>query len=71
MTFEVILHFMKNMFVVNVSIHRNFYQNWFINECARRKKAKILESLSFSVRYRRTYVLKIIFLHLNYYLTDA
>ena len=37
-----------------VSIPRNFYQNRFINECARKKKAKIPE---FLVKYRRTYVL--------------
>ena len=35
-----------------------FYQKRFINEYARKKKAKILESQSFLVRYRRTYVLK-------------
>ena len=36
----------------------NLYQNWFINACARKKKAKIPESQSFFVRYRRrTYVL--------------
>ena len=34
-----------------------FYQNRFINECARKKKAKIPESRSFLVGYRRTYVL--------------
>ena len=49
---------MKNLRLHNVSIHRNFYQNRFINECARKKKAKIPESRSFLVRYRRTYVLK-------------
>ena len=26
---------------LNVSIHRKCYQNWFINECARKKNAKI------------------------------
>ena len=41
MTFEVILHFMKRLRLNIASIHRNFYQNWFINECARKKKAKI------------------------------
>ena len=35
-----------------------FYQNQFINKYARKKKAKISESRSFLVRYRRTYVLK-------------
>ena len=34
-----------------------FIQIWFINKYARKKKAKILESHSFLVRYRRTYVL--------------
>ena len=72
MTSEVILHFMKNLRLHNVSIHRNFYQNRFINECARKKKAKIPESQSprvpesrsFLVRYRRTYVLNNI---INYF----
>ena len=49
----------------NVSIHRNFYQNQFINEYTKKIKAKISESRShgvpesrsFRVRYRRTYVL--------------
>ena len=57
----------------NISIHINFYQNRFINECARKKKAKIPEFRSFTVsefhsfrvsqfqsffvRCRRTYVL--------------
>ena len=74
MTFEVIIYFMKNLRLHNVSIHRNFYQNRFINEYDRKKKAKIsesqslevtesrshrvTESQSFLVRYRRTYVLK-------------
>ena len=49
---------MKNLRLHNVSIHRNFYQNKFINEYARKKKAKFSESRSFLVRYRRTYVLK-------------
>ena len=65
MTSEVILRFMKNLRLHNVSIHRNFYQNRSINEFARKKKAKIPESRSpvipesrsFLVRYRRTYVL--------------
>ena len=66
MTFEVILYFMKNLCFYNVSIHRKFDQNRFINEYAKKKKAKIsesrnhgmTESRSFLVRYRRTYVLK-------------
>ena len=37
---------MKNLRLHNVSIHRKFYQNRFINECARKKKAKIPESRS-------------------------
>ena len=36
------LFYKKNMCLHNVSIHTNFYQNRFINECARKKKAKIL-----------------------------
>ena len=35
----------------------DFYQNRFINVCARKKKAKILESQIFLVRCIRTYVL--------------
>jgi hypothetical protein len=46
MTFEVILYFITNLCLHNVSIHRNFDQNWFINEYARKKKAKISESRS-------------------------
>ena len=62
--FEVILHFIKKKVRLhNVIIHRNFYQNRFIKECSRRKKAKIpmFHSLPvsefFFLRYRRTYVL--------------
>ena len=61
MTFEVILHLIKNVRLLNVSIHRNFYQNRFINECAKKKKkkkkAKIPEFHSYFVRCRRTYVI--------------
>ena len=65
MTVEVKLYFIKNLHLDNVSIHRDFYQNQFLNEYARKKKAKIsesrspgiTESRSFLVRYRRTYVL--------------
>ena len=46
MTFEFILYFMKNLYLYNISIHGNFYQNQFINEYARKKKAKISESRS-------------------------
>ena len=74
MTFKVIVHFIKNMRLHIVSIHKFFYYNRFINECVRKNKAKISEfrspgvtesrnhgftgSRSFLVRYRRTYVLK-------------
>ena len=60
-----------------VIILRNFNQNWFINECAVKKKAKIigswshrvLESQSLLTRYRRTYSLIIFILSiLNMYL---
>ena len=51
------LFYKKKMHLYIVSNHRNFYQNQFINDCARKKKAKILESQSFLVRYRRTCVL--------------
>ena len=33
----------------NVSIHRNVYQNQFLNEYAKKKKAKITESKSHGV----------------------
>ena len=48
----------KNLRLHNVSIHRNVYQNRFINEYARKKRYKIPESQSFLVRYRRTCALK-------------
>ena len=54
---------MKKLWLHNVSIHIDFYQNRFINEYARKKKAKITESQSFLVRYRRTYVLNKDILH--------
>ena len=38
MTFKVILDFIEDLRLHNVSIHRK--QNWFINECSRKKKAK-------------------------------
>ena len=41
MTFEVILNFIKHLRLLNVSIHTDFDQNWFINEYARKKKDKI------------------------------
>ena len=62
-TFEVIPHFMKSF-----SIYRQFYQNRFINDCARKKKAKIQKLRSyrvFFVRYRRSYVFKNTLLRLN------
>ena len=40
---------MKYLRIYNISIHINFYQNRFINECARKLKAKIPESQSFTV----------------------
>ena len=55
---------MKNLFLLNVSIHRNFYQNQLINKYARKKKPKISESRSpgflefFLIKHRRTYILK-------------
>ena len=57
MTFKAILHLIKNMSLYIDIIHRNFYQNQFINEWASQKKAKISESQIFLVRYRRTYIL--------------
>ena len=55
MTFEVILYFMKNLCLHNVSIHTNFYQNRFINEYDRKKKAKISESRSLGVTESRNH----------------
>ena len=49
MTYKVILNFMNNLRFYIVSIHRKFYQNRFINECTRKKKAKISESRSHGV----------------------
>ena len=51
MTSKVMPQFLK---IYYVSIHRNFYQIWFINECARKKKAKIPESHSL-LFFVRTY----------------
>ena len=50
---------MKYLHFHNISIHINVNQNRFINECARKIKAKIPESQSlrfFFVRCRRTYI---------------
>ena len=49
MTSEVILFSIKKLCLNNVSIHIDFYQNRFINENARKKKAKISESQSLGV----------------------
>ena len=38
--------FMKNLCLNNDSIHMNFYLYRFINECTRKKKAKIPDSHS-------------------------
>ena len=43
MTVEVILNKTKYFRVHNVSIHINFYQNRFINECVRKNFLKFLE----------------------------
>ena len=55
---EVILYFMKNLPLHNFRIHRNFYENRFINEYAIKKKDKISESRSLLVIYKITYVPK-------------
>ena len=34
------LYLIENVRLLNVSIHSFFYQNRFLNECARKKKAK-------------------------------
>ena len=59
MTSEVILYFIKKMRLHNVSFHINFYQNWFINKYASRKKAKISESRSFQWDIEKLMFLKI------------
>ena len=46
---------MKNLRLYIVNIHRNFYQNGFINERARNRKMQ--KSRSFLVMYRRNYAL--------------
>ena len=51
---------MKNLRLYNVSIHRVFYQNRFIYECAKKKeKKKIKDSWSHRVfvGLKRTYIL--------------
>ena len=48
MTFEVIFYFTKSLHYI-VSIYKTFYQNLFINECARKKKVKIPESRSHGI----------------------
>ena len=48
MTSMVIFLSIKKLSLHDVSNHRNFYQNQFINEYATKKKLK--------VRYRKTYV---------------
>ena len=45
MAFEVILQIMKNLHLLNVSIHRNLYQKLFIYEYARTNFAKFLSIL--------------------------
>ena len=63
MTVEVILNIMAYLRIHNVSIHINFYQNRFINECVRifflnsRKDRRKDGNSEFFVRCRRTYVL--------------
>ena len=54
-TIEVILYFIENLHLYNVSIHRIFYQNWFLNKYARMKKAKITESQSPGVMESRSH----------------
>ena len=44
-----IIFIVKNLRIHNVSIHRIFYQNRFINKFVIRKKAKISESQSHGV----------------------
>ena len=59
MIFEVILIKMKYLRLYNISILINFFQNRFINECARKIKSTEFHSFTvFFVRIRRTYVLE-------------
>ena len=46
-TFEVILHLMKNLHFNDISIHNFVYQNWLIKESARKKLAYFLEGAHF------------------------
>ena len=48
MTIEVIHHVIQDLRLLNVSIHRNFHNKQFINECAK------IRSFRFFVRYKRT-----------------
>ena len=57
MTFEVKLHIMLNFRLHDVSIHRISYHNRIIKEFAKKSLVKILETQSFFVRFRRTYLL--------------
>ena len=61
MTVKVILHKMKYLRIHNVSIHIDFYQNQFINECFRKTDGKTERrkdvKTEFFVRCRRIYVL--------------
>ena len=43
MTFEIILILIKYLRIYNISIHINFYQNGFINECLRKNFLKFAE----------------------------
>ena len=62
MTAEVILNKMKYLCIHDVSVHINFYQNRFINECVRknflkfplRQTERCKDGLLF-VRCRKTY----------------
>ena len=56
---------LKKLRLLNASIHIFFYQNWFMKDCARKKKAKIPESRRFFWRYKRTYDLDKYNLHVN------
>ena len=44
----------------NIGIHRIFYHNQYIDECARNNLSEILKSHSFLVRCRWTYVVNLI-----------
>ena len=54
---EVKLDLMNNLCLHNISINRNFHQNWLINECARKNLAKILKSQNYGITESLSFLL--------------